>query len=269
MKYGHVGQHFREYWHSVMGRGPRATGNAAPACPVFVVNLERARHRREYILRHLATFGIEPRLFPAVDGSTLDLADLAQRNIYVDSAARKTFSRSLRPAEIACSLSHVNIYRTIVDENIGQALVLEDDAMLLPDFNCLLASALAEIPADWELLQLFHNCPEQVAIGKHVVRFPGTSRLPVGSAAYVIRQSGARKMLEHALPISYPADSLVGRSRLWGIVLYGFGRSAVTQNTIFATDIYQHSSVGSRIIQGVKRLLTSCISTLARVRRTL
>lgn len=270
MKYAHVWQHVREYWNSLMRQSTGDRPNELAGllqCPVFVINLERARHRREYILRHLASFGIEPRITRAIDGSTLDIPELERRRLYIDSVAHRTFSRSLSRAEIACSLSHVSIYRAMLEEDIAQAMVLEDDAMLVRDFTPLLERTLAEVPADWEVLQLFHNCNEQTAIGDIVVKFPGVSRLPVGAAAYLIRRSAAEKLLKHAIPISYPADSLIGRSHLWGVVLYGVARSVVTQNTIFPTDIFQHSTFGSKAIQAFKSVLIGLISSLAKLRR--
>ena len=100
--------------------------------PVFVINLERSRHRREYMLNYLAGHGIEARIFPAVDGANLmSRRCSAKASMMTLSHIRNSAVRYLR-TEIACTLSHLNIYRKIVDENIPMAMVLEDDAMFVP-----------------------------------------------------------------------------------------------------------------------------------------
>jgi GR25 family glycosyltransferase involved in LPS biosynthesis len=44
---------------------------------VFVINLPRSVDRRERIVRQLDALGVTPRVFPAVDGSALDLSSVA------------------------------------------------------------------------------------------------------------------------------------------------------------------------------------------------
>jgi glycosyl transferase family 25 len=231
---------------------------------VFVINLERSRHRREYMLNYLAGHGIEARVFPAVDGAKLDVAQLARQGIYYDALAHRKFSRSLSPNEIACTLSHLNLHRTMVEENIAMAMVLEDDAMFGPRIASRVGGALSEAPPDWDLLQLSHNCEEFVGFTENLVRFPSDKRMPVGSAGYLIRTSGAEKMLANGFPICYPADSLIGRSHRWGVTVYGFAPPAVVQNAVFPTQIYASSRWGIRVTQSVKHGLVSVFSSIAR-----
>jgi glycosyl transferase family 25 len=268
MRLGHVSEHLRAYWGSLRGRRQQVSEahqlGEVLRCPVFVINLERSPHRRAYMINYLAGHGLQARIFPAVDGSRLDLGQLQQQGIYDDGLAHQRFSRSLSRAEVACTLSHLNIHRTMIDEGIPRAMVLEDDAMFAPEIVRRLRGALSEAPVDWELLQLSHNCDEYERLADNLVRFPSNTRMAIGSAGYLIRRSGAEKMLAHGLPICYPADSLMGRSPRWGVALFGLAPSAVVQNAIFPTQIYERSSWSIKVTQFVKQALVSIFGGLAR-----
>lgn len=269
MRFSHVGDHLRAYWRSLRPANalePDAWSlGARLGCPVFVINLERSRHRREYMVKYLAAQGIDARIFPAVDGSKLDVAQLQRQGIYDEALAHQKFSRALSANEIACTLSHLNIHRTMIDENISMALVLEDDAMFAPRIVSRVSGALSEPPTGWDVLQMSHNCEEYVGVSENLVRFPSNTRMPVGSAGYLIRRTGAEKMLANGLPICYPADSLLGRSHRWGVVLYGFAPSAVVQNAVFPTQIYASPNWGVRLTQAVKQVFVSVSGNIAKV----
>ena len=269
MGFDHVTRHVREYWNSLRGVKRRERGASLGErldCPVFVINLERSVHRRQYAIDHLAGHGVQARIVPAVDGNTLDLDELSQQGVYDDSLARQKFSRSLSRNEIACTLSHVNVWRKMIADDVPMAMILEDDVMLAPDIADAITAALDQAPANWDIIQLYHDCREQIPIGEHLVRFPCTSRMPVGSAGYLIRRSGAEKMVAHALPVCYPADSLLGRSHRWGVWMYGFAGSVLEQNAVFPTQIYVHVGPAVRI----KRLLKWClVATAGQIAKTL
>ncbi len=219
------------------------------------------------MLKYLGGHGVSARIFPAIDGATMDIAKLEQQGIYDDAISHKKFSRSLSAAEIATTLSHLSIHRLMIDENIPVAMVLEDDAMFVPGVATKVGNALRDAPPDWEVLQLYHDCHECVAVTRDLVQFPSSKRMPVGAAGYLIRKSGAEKMLANGIPICYPADSLMGRSPRWGVVLYGFMPPVVVQNSIFPTQIYSHTSLRGKTMQLVKTGLVMAISRLARLLR--
>jgi len=233
-------------------------------CPVFVINLERSAHRRDYILNHLRGYGIDARIFPAIDGKTLDVQELMRQGIYDDALAHRKFSRSLSCAEIACALSHLGVYRQIVADDMPMALVLEDDAMFAPGITNRIRGALSEAPADWQILQFFHDCEECEPITPNLVRFPSNSRMPVGAAGYLIRKAAAEKMLNVGLPVCYPADSLIGRSHRWGLVMYGFWPPAIVQNSVFPTQIYAHTTWRIKFTQRLKQALVSVSDGIAK-----
>lgn len=269
MSKGHIRKHLAEYWASLR---TAPTDNlaifqlgAVLQCPVFVINLERSVHRRQYILKYLDRHGIAARIFPAVDGTNLDLTALQARGIYDDALAHQKFDRSLRQVEVATTWSHLKIHQAIVDENIAMALVLEDDALFEPNIVERVSRALVEAPPDWEVLQMFHTCSERTRVGNELVRFPAVTALPVGAAGYLMRLAGARKMVTGGFPICYPADSMMGRCHRWGVVMYGFDPPALTQNAIFPTQIYVRSTWLLKIKHLVKHIIVSATGLVAKV----
>ena len=108
----------------------------------------------------------------------LDIEKLKKEGTYDEDFAIKKFSRQLTTYEIACALTHLNIYRRLVDENIEMAIVSEDDVHLVPNFREELARVLAELPHDWELVYFWYRTKETKTVSKRVVSFPFQNQIP-------------------------------------------------------------------------------------------
>jgi glycosyl transferase family 25 len=149
--------------------------------------------------------------------------------------------RPLTAGMIGCSLSHRALYERIARSGLERVLILEDDLeVVAPNVNRL-ASALGELPADWELLYLDYWQPAmpspkqrliQVKHGLESVagRFPlsvgairrrfaasySTHLLKPGyfyyTSAYAITSSAARTLLKLQSPVSYAPDHLLGKA---------------------------------------------------------
>lgn len=89
---------------------------------IFIVNLEGSVERRQSISLQCEKLGLPFEIFNAVDGrkfSQEELAAVTQKDCY-----------AVKPGEVGCALSHIYIYRKMIDEGIKTALILEDDALL-------------------------------------------------------------------------------------------------------------------------------------------
>jgi len=99
--------------------------------PIFIINLARRVDRKHKLINNLNVMKIKNYTFiEAVDGSEL------QNNIsseYYNKEKAIETKRELMPNEIACALSHLKIFRKMVDENIPYAIVMEDDC--IPNIN--------------------------------------------------------------------------------------------------------------------------------------
>jgi glycosyl transferase family 25 len=263
-----VFQTFRRYLQGLRGApqhpaSDRALGEVLGA-PVFVINLERSPHRRAFIVPYLESLGIRPQIFPAVDGRLLDLGQLTRDGTYDDAYAHQRFSRSLTMGEIGATLSHVGVCRKIVEDGLPVAVVFEDDITFIDGVADVVRRALANAPADWELLQLYHWCKDTYPIADGVLGFNNKTCMPVGCLGYVIRQSAAKKILDTAFPICYPADSLMGRSPRVGVKLYGTSPCVITLegNAIFPTEVRIPSRWPARARFALKRAFVGAATTL-------
>ncbi len=223
--------------------------------PVYLINLPRAEQRRRFALRQLAGIGSVPVMVDAVDGRQLNLDRLIEKGIYRPDKANEDFSRQLSMPEIGASMSHYNVYRKIVERGDLVALILEDDALLLPGFTEKLLSAYRELPEGWGMLNLNCPCKRYERAGNSIVKYDGVGSLPVASSAYLVSRRGAELLLGNALPIRYPADSLVGRGLRWGVETYGVLPPITSINNVFPTQIQTPVGIFGRVKAGVKQAL--------------
>lgn len=92
---------------------------------IFVVNLKRRKDRLQIIEKRLNDLSLKNyEIIEAVDGKELP-EDLSE---FYDKESACKIRRNLERSEIGCALSHINIAKKIIDENLEYAIILEDDA---------------------------------------------------------------------------------------------------------------------------------------------
>jgi glycosyl transferase family 25 len=105
--------------------------------PIYVINLKKRTDRKEQIENQLHNLGITNfKMIEAIDGT--DDKEIEKMNQSYDPYKAKLSHREMTRAEIATSLSHLEICKKIVQEKIKYALILEDDALLTLDFKYLI-----------------------------------------------------------------------------------------------------------------------------------
>ncbi|QIN60052.1 Glycosyltransferase family 25 [Caballeronia sp. SBC1] len=105
---------------------------------VHVISLKRSV-RRESIAKVLSDQNVSFTFEDAFDARVMSDSEFGM--LYDDDSARKRHGRSLSRAEVACFISHREVWKKIAESGHG-AVVLEDDALLEPAFfeRLLLAS---------------------------------------------------------------------------------------------------------------------------------
>ena len=175
--------------------------------PVFVISLPDSTCRRKMVSASLRELGLEFSFFDAVDGRSGLGQDSESK---VDRAGAIKTGRLLADAEFACALSHLNVYRLIVDSGIEYALILEDDAIPFPDLVRYLEEKKYR---NLDLTQLHFNrviyvrrwgSRELIAGYRLYFRLPCVQ--VTSAVAYVISNRAARFFLKHALPVRKEAD---------------------------------------------------------------
>ncbi len=146
-------------------------------------------------------------------------------------------SRTLRMSEISLILKHNHIWKTMVDEDIENVLVLEDDAILKDNFIEEFNKYSDEIPTDYDLLWVGSCCglhAKPLEDGKHIYKKNG-SRC---THAYLISKKCAIKMMEYHKINNSPADFMFNEAiQKYSLNSYWLEPSLVSQNNAFQSSV--------------------------------
>jgi len=153
-----------------------------------VVSLRRRPDRRDRIAETL------PPQLPAIftsdwrgpfDGRDLTLPQPAGEGYRLFpwriQSANPWWSRPLKYGEIGCTLSHLHCWMDIVHRKVPLAAILEDDAVLMPDFLYQLIEGLAAASGRFDLLYLgrLPQEPDRGCCGGFVI--PVSTLIPCAS----------------------------------------------------------------------------------------
>lgn len=141
---------------------------------VYCINLERRQDRRDAVGLEFGREGLDVEFFPATDGRVE-----APSGIYTS------------PSEYGCAMSHVRVWRDMVEKGHKLALVCEDDVRLVPNFKEKLKELLEEAEhVPWDVINLGPITP--------IIKTHLTDKLyegqPLGTHAYMIRLECAQKI---------------------------------------------------------------------------
>ena len=184
----------------------------------WVLSIQRNQERHPSIREHLK--GLNFEFFWGVDGRALKRNDPR----YDLSRAINLYRRDVHVNELACTMSHLVIFQTILEKGLNRVLVLEDDAILIRKHSPWVSCCLESLPADWELFYLGYRDGELRGFAREAQEIFGRRRddtevvsRSVGKGirtaafhdfthGYAVTQTGARKLLENAYPVYHTAD---------------------------------------------------------------
>lgn len=183
-------------------------GNSKRSLGVFVVSMPDAQLRRAHMQQELGKQGIPFVFFDALDGGQAQLA-LLQYGLRFEADA-------LTPGELGCAMSHITLWRRLLESGAETMVVLEDDIFLGRGAQrFLLDTSWMPEPASRQVLKL-EKYQELVLLGRAHSLVDGR-RLHIlrsdhwGSAGYVIGRGAAKSMLEHLAhrPLSQAIDHFI------------------------------------------------------------
>ncbi|THD52615.1 glycosyltransferase family 25 protein [Enterobacteriaceae bacterium ML5] len=168
---------------------------------IFVINLARSTERRASIEHQLKQFNLDYEIFEAVDGAQLSYAEIMRDT--------KPLNYAISCGEIGCALSHIGIYKKIVAQNIPEALILEDDALITSqtaDTLTWLSSLNISKPTVTLLTETTHYISKKL----HVTNDDSHSVCSVLEAAcshgYVVNYEAAKQLIDFLYPVWMVAD---------------------------------------------------------------
>jgi GR25 family glycosyltransferase involved in LPS biosynthesis len=177
--------------------------------PVFVILLERDAARRRHVHENIVPRLPSARIVGATDYQSGGVADwLAANKVMVDRAKYRTVGDS----KLACTVSHLRVWQTIVIERIPHAIVLEDDVDILDDFEVQLDRIETRLDDGCEFIHLYVHpkfqdemAAEQVKSNAPLVPYVP----PYGRSAYLLSGGGALKLAREFQTVTDHGDLMV------------------------------------------------------------
>lgn len=105
------------------------------SCPIFIVSLPQS-NRRYDINKKLSKYSFQYE--DAIYGKILGEQYLQELNNH--QWIKNNYRRDLTFGEVGCALSHRNIYKKIIDQNIPWAIIFEDDISIKHPFYDVLVN---------------------------------------------------------------------------------------------------------------------------------
>ncbi len=163
--------------------------------PIKVVNLDRRPDRWESVSKKLNDCGItHMERFSAIDGSKLELTPEI-RTLFRNN------DFNFRQGVVGCALSHIKLWKDLVESNNDYTIILEDDIELDKDFDKKLNVVLHQINQN--------TTTELVFLGYHLWKgspsfseeYPFLNKIDVkdymgGTFGYIVSKAGAWKLLQ-------------------------------------------------------------------------
>jgi glycosyl transferase family 25 len=185
---------------------------------IWVLTIGRNLERREHIKTQFE--GMQFSYFEGIDGKTL-----TEEDARIDLKQAGVLSgRTIAINELACTMSHVVMFRSIAQRELKRVLIFEDDAVFVRNAGEWIPYCLERLPVNWDLLYLGYGDGElrgylrefQERFGRRIDPLEVVSR-SVGRGlrtaaghdfthAYAVTLPGAKKLLDDAYPIRYTAD---------------------------------------------------------------
>ncbi len=204
---------------------------------MFVINLARAKDRRQRISQQFAKVGLKPEFHEAVDGKHLTAEHYAE----VDRRTRRRMG--LRPqadGSIANWLSQRQVMREIVQNGPETAAIFEDDAELAPELPSVLA-VLERRPISFDIVKLNRRTPSkafipynQLSTGHNIGR---VRYHDFGTEGYVITRASAHRFLEAIPKMMWEMDQAINNYWENGLNIYYLDPPVVFHTGVQASQI--------------------------------
>ena len=174
--------------------------------PILVLSLSDAEVRQAKIGAALEARGLDFAFFDAVDGRN---GLTPEHEAEIDrNATPAAFGREMSDTEYACALSHMAMYRHLLEIGAPGAIILEDDAILTPLFDDFLA---AQGYLKGDLVQMDHlhgdiwRFETPLRLTSEIMLAPAARNASL-TTGYSISARGARHFLDTGLPLCRTAD---------------------------------------------------------------
>ena len=188
-----------------------------PQIPIFVVSLAKDNNRRDAFSAKMQELGLNFTFVDAVDGRQ-SLPYIYEVEVDRQLAKRRLY-RDITDAELACSLSHIHLYKTVMEAGDEGAIILEDDAIVGAAFKKF---AQGRHFTGTNMVLLGHENAQASRKRHHLFDAYSFRKLnwPANlSVAYYVSRETAAHLHHDSTPVSYVAD--------WGCDITNYNALAI------------------------------------------
>lgn len=180
----------------------------------FVINLERRKDRYEYVMNNYKSNNYTLEVIKAYDGKICEnnsdeytkikenFLESIQNNLGKKEKYPYNMFGDLKKGELGCFLSHIIIWKKIIDENIDKALIFEDDCVFNCNFENKLQKILLELPYEFNIIWLGGKTCDNYSsslnkqISENISIF--NEDFPYGAFTYLLSLECAKKLYNYA-----------------------------------------------------------------------
>lgn len=219
---------------------------------IYVINLDRSRDRLKKITKNFHDHGIHFTRFAAIEGKKLSKEQIEKNTTL---AARTILSNY---AIIGCAMSHMQLWKNLLNDNVDYYIIFEDDAIINDQFKQnILEIEKNKDKIDFDILSL--HCTTRSPFDKHVLNLTDDLKIirpsfPLKFTSYIISKKGAGKLLLLINKINYHIDmELACRNLLNKINYFALNKNIVNSDKNIDSTI-QHNGHKSILLTIIKKL---------------
>jgi glycosyl transferase, family 25 len=178
----------------------------------YIVHLKRAKERGRHIIAQAKRHNLDFEIIEALDCRTLTDDDYAR---FCDLEAMRLYPNWLTPGLVCACYTHYLVYQKILEDNVDQALIVEDDVIFSTGINKLLDRIGEEMVSN-EVILLHYLTLKSIRLekasavklsDKFSLMDADTSEHTVSAAGYVVSREMAAELSDFVLPIRQGGDS--------------------------------------------------------------
>ena len=231
----------------------------------YVISLETRKDRYEYIKNNYIHNNIyDLEIIKAYDGKNIhnntekynDIKDAFLNSINNNKTNKNDYKylyiNNFTQGELGCFVSHINIWKKIINEDIDQALIFEDDCIFNNNFNNRLSYILKnEMPTDYNILWLGGKMGDNYINNENIIISNNIAIKkeihPYCTFSYIITNKCAKLLLNYVnvefkgnLGVDYFMDEFLTKNNIVQHIIYPFitySSSNSNNNNIFSSDI--------------------------------
>ena len=199
---------------------------------VYIINLKKDVKRKQHIISELTKQQITNFEFiEGVDGSLMSEKEIVNET-YSDENGFNKWNVKMSNGEIGCSLSHIKVYKKLIESNYNIALIVEDDAVFLKPFSKILSNFVISSFSNKKQIVLISEIREFYK--KPIKKINEYELVKVTNAffthSYFINKSAAKAILSFNYPVKTTNDNFLFFHIYCGIKLLGLNPFITTQD---------------------------------------